>query len=110
MNDVKNYLFEITKKLERVCANVLPDTVHIPDFSNRSFDNFDNALSGILLDFAIMEEDARKANIRYAVMAAVIKSRFVSDFFITAHIGSSFENLGDILNTITVDDMVDAVC
>lgn len=110
MNDVKNYLFEITKKLETVCHHVMPDSIHIPNFSERSFDNFDNALSGILLEFAIMEEEARKTNIRYAVMTSVIKSRFVSDFFITAHIGSSFENLGDILDAITVDDMVDAVC
>ena len=55
MNDVKNYLFEITKKLETVCHHVMPDSIHIPNFSERSFDNFDNALSGILLEFAIME-------------------------------------------------------
>ena len=110
MNETKAYLENLSMKLENVCKTVLPGAVRVPRFADREFDDLDQTLSGILLDFSIMEEDARKENVRYAVMLAIIKSTFVSDFYITSHMNDATDGLAKLLTAITVDDMLEEVC
>lgn len=86
VEDVREGLKKLLSQLEEAAEAIVPRSVRVPKFSAANVEYPDAALKDVMEAFTEMELQAISVHIRYEVMLAVLKSKFIVDFHSTAQL------------------------